>query len=60
MAIHFTSGQIVLLLIGFSLLIPGLGGIGVSAIFTGIAFCIICVALCYRKWWANNLNISPT
>ena len=53
---HFTLGQILLLLAGIGILIFGVTGIGISGVFTGIGFLMICVALCYRKWWSNRLD----
>jgi len=53
---HFTPPQIILLALGILILYSGISGM--SGTLLGAAFCIICIALCYRKWWVKKSTLN--
>jgi len=50
---NFTPPQIILLALGILILYAGIHG-GLSGTLLAGGFCIICIALCYRKWWIKK------
>lgn len=50
---NFTGFQKLLLALGILSLIMGFSGLGIN-IFMGIGFVLVCIALCYRKWWVKE------
>ena len=52
MKLDFTKNQLIIIILGiFILAYSSSGGAGISFIYLSAGFMVLCIGICYRRWW---------